>query len=80
MQMGKSLLMAFFTTHGENDKTKNGRAKMHAKLLCYMDWRPIELKGFIKHTKLWHEKHMEYDGMSRGVVNQDGKHQWYLMM
>jgi hypothetical protein len=23
---------------------------------------------------------MEYDVMSRGMVNQDGKHWWYLMM
>ncbi len=26
------------------------------------------------------EKHMGYDGMSGGVVNQNGKYQWYLMM
>jgi hypothetical protein len=23
---------------------------------------------------------MEYDDMNEGVVNQNGKHQWYLMM
>jgi hypothetical protein len=23
---------------------------------------------------------MEYDGMNKNVVNQDGKHQWYLMI
>jgi len=54
--------------------TKNGRAKMHAKLLCQMDRQPIEVKGFIKHTEPRREKHMEYDGMNGGVVNQDGKH------
>jgi len=53
---------------------------MHAKLLCQMDWRPIELKGCVKHVELQHEKHMEYDGMNKDVVNQDENHQWYLMM
>jgi hypothetical protein len=60
--------------------TKNGRAKMHAKLLCWMDQWPIELKGCTKHAEFRHKEHMEYDGMSGGVVNQDGKHRWYLMM
>jgi hypothetical protein len=53
---------------------------MHAKLLCRMDQWWTELKGCANHAKLWHEKHMKYDGMSKGVVNQDGKHLWYLKM
>jgi hypothetical protein len=28
----------------EMTNTKNGRTKMHVKLLCQMDWQPIELK------------------------------------
>ncbi len=35
----------------EMTNTKNGRAKMHAKLLCWMDRQPIELKGYAKHTE-----------------------------
>jgi len=35
----------------EMTSTKNGRAKMHAKLLCWMDQQPIELKGCIKHVE-----------------------------
>ncbi len=53
---------------------------MHAKLLCQMDQQWIELKGCARSIEPLHRKHMEYDGMSVGVVNQDGKHQWYLMM
>jgi hypothetical protein len=53
---------------------------MHAKLLCQMDQRPTKLKGCVKYVEFWHEEHMEYDVMSRGMVNQDGKHWWYLMM
>jgi hypothetical protein len=60
--------------------TKNGKLKMHAKLLCWMDQWPIELKGCAKHAEPWHGDHMECDDMSGDVVNQDGKHQWYLMM
>jgi hypothetical protein len=45
-----------------------------------MDRRPIELKRCVNHIEPWHEMHMGYDGMSKGVVNQDGKHRWYLMM
>jgi hypothetical protein len=26
------------------------------------------------------QKNMEYDGMDRGMVNQGGKHWWYIMM
>lgn len=59
---------------------RNERAKMHVKLLCWMDrWR-TKPKERTKHAKLWHKKHMEYDGMNRGVANQDGKYQWYLIM
>jgi hypothetical protein len=53
---------------------------MHAKLLCQMDRMPIELKGYAKHVKPWHKEHMEYDGTNKGIINQDGKHHWYLMM
>ncbi len=60
--------------------TKNGRPKMHAKLLCQMNRRLTKLKGCAKHVEPWHGKHMRYDGMSGGVVNQDGKLQWYLRM
>jgi len=35
-----------------------------------MDRQPIELKGCAKHAEPQHRKHMEYDGMSRGMVNQ----------
>jgi len=53
---------------------------MHVKILCWMDQQPTKLKGCAKHVKFWHKKHMEYDGMNRGMVNQDGKHWWYIMM
>jgi hypothetical protein len=58
----------------EMTNIKNGRAKMHAKLLRQMDQMPTELKGYTKHVKPQHGEHMEYDGMSKGMVNQDGKH------
>jgi hypothetical protein len=45
-----------------------------------MDQWPTKLKGHAKHVKLRHEEHMEYNGMSWGVVNQDGNHCSYLMM
>jgi len=35
----------------EMTDTKNGRAKMHVKLLCWMDRQPIELKGCVKHIE-----------------------------
>jgi hypothetical protein len=54
--------------------TKNGRAKMHAKPLCWMDQWPTKLKGCAKHVEPQHGKHMKYDGMNGGMVNQDGKH------
>jgi hypothetical protein len=57
----------------EMTNTKNGRTKMHAKLLCQMDQRATKLKGYIKYVNPWHINHMEYDYMSEGVVNQDGK-------
>jgi len=53
---------------------------MHAMLLCWMDQWPIKLRVWIKHVELWHGEHVEYDGMSAGVINQNGKDQWYLMM
>jgi len=52
---------------------------MHAKLLCWMDRQPIELKGCAKHTELWHKEDVEGDGMNEDMLNQDGKHWWYLM-
>jgi hypothetical protein len=64
----------------EMTNTKNGRAKMHAKLLCWMDQWPTELKGYTKHVKPRHKEHMEYNGMSWGMVNQNGNHCSYLMM
>ncbi len=45
-----------------------------------MDWQPTELKGCAKHIEPQHKEHMEYDGMNKGVVNQDGRHWSYLMM
>jgi hypothetical protein len=45
-----------------------------------MDQWPIELKGYAKHVKPQHEEHMEYNGMSWGLVNQNGNHSSYLMM
>ncbi len=54
----------------EMTNTKNGRTKMHAKLLCQMDQWPIELKGYTKHVKPCHKEHMEYNGMNWGVVNK----------
>jgi hypothetical protein len=54
--------------------TKNGRTKMHAKLLCQMDQQPTELKGCAKHIEPRHKEHVECDGMSGDVLNQDGKH------
>jgi hypothetical protein len=35
----------------EMTNTKNGRTKMHAKLLCQMDQQPTKLKGYIKYVK-----------------------------
>jgi hypothetical protein len=49
--------------------TRNGRTKMHAKLSCQMDWWPTRLMGCVKHIKLRHKKHMNYDGMNGGVIN-----------
>ncbi len=37
-------------------------------------------KGCAKHNELWHKERIEYDGMNEGMVNQNEKHQWYLMM
>jgi len=54
--------------------TKNGRAKLHTKLLCQMDQQLTEIKGCTKYTEPQHGEHMGYDDMSKGVVNQDGKH------
>ncbi len=45
-----------------------------------MDQRLTKLKGFVKHVEPWLKEHKEYDGMSGDMVNQDGNHQWYLMM
>jgi hypothetical protein len=42
---------------------------MHAKLLSQMAQQLTKLKGCTKHVEPWHEEHMEYDGMIRGVVN-----------
>jgi hypothetical protein len=39
-----------------------------------MDRRPTKLKGWAKHVELWRGEHMECDGMSEYMVNQDGKH------
>jgi hypothetical protein len=66
--------------HGRNDNNKNGKEKLHAKLLCQMDQQLTKLMGCIKHVEPRHGKHMEYDDMSKGMINQDGKHQWYPMM
>ncbi len=60
--------------------TNNGIAKMYAKLLCRMDYWPTKLKGCAKHVERRYRKHMECDGMSGDVINQDGKYWWYLMM
>jgi len=35
----------------EMTNTKNGRAKMHVKILCWMDQQPTKLKGCAKHVK-----------------------------
>jgi len=59
----------------EMTNTRNGRTKMHAKPLCRTNRQPTKLKGCAKHVELRHKKHMEYDGMNGGMVNQDGKHQ-----
>jgi hypothetical protein len=45
-----------------------------------MDQWPIELKGYAKHVKPRHEEHMEYNGTSWGMLNQNGNHCSYLMM
>ncbi len=60
--------------------TKNGRTKMHSKLLCQMNQWLTKLKGYTKDVKPQHEEHMEYNGMSWGLVNQNGNHCSYLMM
>jgi hypothetical protein len=39
----------------------------------YVSRTPTELKRCAKHIEPRHKKHMEYDGMIRGVVNQVGK-------
>ncbi len=38
------------------------------------------LKGYTKHVKIQHEEHMEYNGMSWGMVNKNGNHCSYLLM
>ncbi len=43
-------------------------------LLCQMDEQPIKLRGCAKHARPQHEEHMKYDGMSKGMVDQGGKH------
>ncbi len=45
-----------------------------------MDQWPIELKGYTKDVKPPHKEHMEYNGMSWGLINQSGNHSSYLMM
>jgi hypothetical protein len=45
-----------------------------------MDQWPTKLKGYTKHVKPRHKDHMEYNGMSWGMVNQNGNHCSYLMM
>jgi len=45
-----------------------------------MDQQLTEIKGCTKYTEPQHGEHMGYDDMSKGVVNQDGKHRWYPMM
>jgi hypothetical protein len=69
--MGARLLMAFLTTPWRKmTNTKNGKTKMHAILLCWMDRQPTKLRGRAKHVEPRHG----YDGMSGDVVNQGGKH------
>ncbi len=41
---------------------------------------PTKSKGCAKHVEFQHRKHTEYDDMNKGMVNQNGKHSWYLMM
>jgi hypothetical protein len=64
----------------EKTNTKNGRTKMHAKMLCQMDQWPTKLKGCTKHAKPWHKKIWNMMVWTKGMVNQDEKHWWYLMM
>ncbi len=64
----------WYTLKDFHPNAKNGRTKMHVKLLCQMDWQSIELKRCARHIEPLHKEHMEYDGMSVGTVNQDGKH------
>jgi hypothetical protein len=45
-----------------------------------MDRRPTVLRGCAKHAEPEHTEHMEYDGMSKGMVHQGGKHWWYIIM
>jgi len=61
-------------TMAEMTNTKNGRAKMHAKLLCRMNQWPTKQKGWTKHVEFQRKEHMECDRMTRDMVNQDGKH------
>ncbi len=45
-----------------------------------MNQQLTTLNGCTKHAEPKHGEHMEYDDMNKGLVNQDGKHQWYPMM
>jgi len=38
----------------------------------------LTLKGCAKHVEPCHKEHMKYNAMSRDMINQDGKHRWYL--
>jgi hypothetical protein len=48
----------------EKTNTKKQKLKMHIKLQCWMGWWSYKLNK-ARHTRHWHEKHIEYDGMRR---------------
>jgi hypothetical protein len=50
---------------------------MHGKLQCQMGWWPYKLKEYTRHVEHWHKEHMKFDGMTKGVVSLDERHQWY---
>jgi hypothetical protein len=45
-----------------------------------MGWWSYELKEYPRYNVHWHEEHMEYGDINKGMVNLNGMHRWYLQM
>jgi len=62
----------FSPPHGENDKHQKWKSKNACHVVMLDGSTTNELKGCAKHVENQHKEHMEYDGMSKGMVNQGG--------